>query len=558
MTGIVDEEIQKIDALLAACYISQYEYDTRKKDILAQHHANIDPTNKYSAQQPSNDDQSEEYDVSFTDDDNRTYNVDNSYNNSNSSYFNDNAPSGFTNNDDYSNYYGSTTYGGSTYNPSTYSTPTPTPTPMEEEEKEIPVLTHDFEKNLDLDDNYNNNNNNNNNYNTKVAAKTAPKNNNNNNNNNKRNNNNTNNNNNKSTTTTTTNNNNNNAPTFLSMFTNPKPVAAEPKPVAAEAPTFLSMFMNSKPAAAAQPKPVVVAPAVVSKNYETTTIYNNGKSIVFKANAPDSTLQVDLSNWTKERDNNGRPTELFGQAMINQKNIWKNEQIQLLSKLDKTNRVKKLPNGQLNIKYVAGSDISFAKGNKIDACASIVVMEYPSLKVVYESYKMIKLTQPYIAGYLAMREVDHLVALWQSLKRTHPQFTPDIMVVDGNGVNHMRGMGLACHLGILIDCPTLGVAKNLLVCHGITEEYLDEQFDYATLGEAVQMKSDQTNELLGYCTYNNENERLYISPGHKIDAYTALQVYEQTTKTHNLPEPTYIADHYSREFLRIYYKLFKA
>eukprot|EP01132_Coremiostelium_polycephalum_P001180 gene1180-1492_t len=254
-------------------------------------------------------------------------------------------------------------------------------------------------------------------------------------------------------------------------------------------------------------------------------------------------MLVDLSNFKKEKDNLGEP-DYPTEATTNK---WKQEQMDLAKRVVRGN-----PNGLTlkNIKYVGGIDISFAKNNKIDACVSIVVIEYPSLKVVYESYKMVKLTQPYIAGFLAFREVPHIVPLWESLIKLYPQYAPDVVVIDGNGINHMRGCGAACHLGVMIDRPTIGVAKKLLFSNNITDQVITDGMKTSNI---VPMKN-QNGEVLGHALKKEDGEIIYVSPGHKLDPETALSIVKNTLNRRPIPEPTFQADRVSREFLKFHYQ----
>ena len=150
------------------------------------------------------------------------------------------------------------------------------------------------------------------------------------------------------------------------------------------------------------------------------------------------------------------------------------------------------------LRYVAGCDISFINeaqlaaardhygGGGTDqasrpdglstdvACASLVIQAFPSMQTVYQDYHVVTLDVPYIPGFLAFREVPHLLALFARLKQSQPQFYPDVVVVDGNGILHHRRCGVASHLGVMLDLPTVGIAKNLLVVDGITFARVDE------------------------------------------------------------------------------------
>lgn len=89
---------------------------------------------------------------------------------------------------------------------------------------------------------------------------------------------------------------------------------------------------------------------------------------------------------------------------------------------------------------------------------------------MYRDFRIVEYVQPYIAGFLAFREVDHFLPIFDTLKREAPQFIPDVILVDGNGVLHHRGFGLASHLGVLIDLPTIGIGKNLLCVDGLSRD----------------------------------------------------------------------------------------
>lgn len=131
-------------------------------------------------------------------------------------------------------------------------------------------------------------------------------------------------------------------------------------------------------------------------------------------------------------------------------------------------------------------DLSFFKDNKNKACSYFIVLSYPDLKaifllykwlviififkVVYEDYEFVLLDVPYIPGFLAYREVPHLKALYERLKSTKPEFLPDVILLDGNGILHVNGCGLASHLGVLLDVPTIGVSKTMFYIDGVSAE----------------------------------------------------------------------------------------
>jgi deoxyinosine 3'endonuclease (endonuclease V) len=230
---------------------------------------------------------------------------------------------------------------------------------------------------------------------------------------------------------------------------------------------------------------------------------------------------------------------------------WRKEQTQLKQKLSQTDPSNWSPS---NIKYIGGVDISFFKDNTVDAISSLVVMTYPDFKIVYESYKTVKLTLPYIPHFLGFREIPHLIELIDELKQKSPQFFPDIILVDGNGVLHPLGFGIASHLGVLVDVITIGVAKNLLFIDGITREKIKEWSNKNLLkgGDTYELRGD-SGTIHGAILRATDQVKqpIYVSVGHKISLETALQVVK-TSCLYKIPEPIRQADLRSRDIVRHY------
>ncbi|KAK7098706.1 hypothetical protein V1264_002949 [Littorina saxatilis] len=201
--------------------------------------------------------------------------------------------------------------------------------------------------------------------------------------------------------------------------------------------------------------------------------------------------------------------------------------------------------------YIGGVDISFIKGNNVDACAALVILSFPDLQVVYKRLEMIELTAPYIPGFLAFREVEFLVSLYQTMLRNAPQYKPDVILVDGNGQLHPRGFGLACQLGVLLDVPCVGVGKTLIHVDGI-EENAAHKAKKQTLkkgGDTFTLTTDSGNTL-GQALRSTDatTNPIYVSVGHKISLTSAVTLTLQCCK-YRIPEPTRFADMCSREYL---------
>ena len=108
-------------------------------------------------------------------------------------------------------------------------------------------------------------------------------------------------------------------------------------------------------------------------------------------------------------------------------------------------------------------------GNKNLACIGLVVYNIKEKTIAYEDYEIIEINQPYVPGFLAFREIPPLFSLFMKLKNKEPLKWPDLLIVDGNGILHQNGCGLACHLGVLLKIPTIGVGKTLFFVDGLTK-----------------------------------------------------------------------------------------
>ncbi|MEM6610711.1 MAG: deoxyribonuclease V [Cyanobacteria bacterium P01_C01_bin.72] len=179
------------------------------------------------------------------------------------------------------------------------------------------------------------------------------------------------------------------------------------------------------------------------------------------------------------------------------------------------------------VKYVAGVDIGFEDNYAISKSA-IAVLTYPELELVEQAIARIPTAFPYVPGYLSFREIPAILAAFPHLK-----ITPDLILCDGQGYAHPRRLGLACHLGILLDIPTIGVAKSLFI--GKHEEVPLEKGSY-------QLLIDQ-EETIGVVLRSRTNVKpIYISIGHKISLPTALNYVMGCLTKYRLPETTRWAD----------------
>jgi len=208
----------------------------------------------------------------------------------------------------------------------------------------------------------------------------------------------------------------------------------------------------------------------------------------------------------------------------------------------------------VRLQYVGGVDVSFAPDG-VTACASIVVCDLLNdLSAVYEDFLPFQLTMPYRPGFLAFREAPALMTLWRKLISSKPEVTPQVVLIDGNGILHPHGFGSASHFGVLIDTPTIGVAKKLYHVDGLEKSPAHKR----RIDETLKRRHDSfeligdSGAVLGMAlrTGNDAKNPVYVSVGHRISLATALEVVKRCSLEFRVPEPIRQADIKSREWLR--------
>jgi deoxyribonuclease V len=179
-----------------------------------------------------------------------------------------------------------------------------------------------------------------------------------------------------------------------------------------------------------------------------------------------------------------------------------------------------------SVELVGGVDVS---NNLYDPAemvyAAVVSLNVPQLQVIDSACDARQSKLPYVPGFLAFREVPALVGAIKQLSRK-----PDLILVDGHGISHPRGLGIASHLGVLLDCPTIGVAKSILVGKPAGELAPEA-------GSSVPLVW-QGREIAVCLRSKLRSNPLYISPGHKISQQTAVEWVLNCLKGYRLPEPT--------------------
>ncbi|KAJ0968679.1 hypothetical protein J5N97_021556 [Dioscorea zingiberensis] len=205
-----------------------------------------------------------------------------------------------------------------------------------------------------------------------------------------------------------------------------------------------------------------------------------------------------------------------------------------------------------NLKFIGGVDVSFLKDDPSMACAALVIVDAKTLDVVHEEFDLVRLQIPYFPGFLAFREAPILLDLLDKMKQSAHPFYPQILMVDGNGLLHPRGFGLACHLGVLVDLPTIGVGKNLHHVDGLTQsgvkKFLEakENCDkdlICLVGRSGQVWGAAMRSI--HCS----TKPIYVSTGHRISLDSSIKVVKMCCRF-RVPEPIRQADIRSRVFIQ--------
>jgi len=183
---------------------------------------------------------------------------------------------------------------------------------------------------------------------------------------------------------------------------------------------------------------------------------------------------------------------------------------------------------------VAGIDCAFSKdGQRI--FAAVVVLKLPDLQIIETTSASAKVTFPYIPGMLSFREAPVCIAAVEKLQKQ-----PDVFIIDGQGIAHPRRLGLATHLGLFFDRPTIGCAKSRLI--GQFEEPPPEKGAYSFLTDEKITRLRTSDEVIGAVLRTRTNVKpLFVSVGHKCRLKDAIEITLACTTKYRLPEPTRLA-----------------
>ena len=194
----------------------------------------------------------------------------------------------------------------------------------------------------------------------------------------------------------------------------------------------------------------------------------------------------------------------------------KEEQLKLAKKIITSDSF-----GRLGL--IGGADCAF---DNEEVIAAIVVCDYKTMKLKEKVYSISKAKVPYLKGFLAYREGPAITEAYAKL-----QNKPDVLIFNGHGISHPRRIGLASHLGVLLDQASIGVAKHLLAGE--------------IKGNVVYSEKEARAEMI---VSREHSKPIFVSPGHKTSLKTSVEIVNNCIKfPHKLPEPLHLAHKYANE-----------
>ena len=184
------------------------------------------------------------------------------------------------------------------------------------------------------------------------------------------------------------------------------------------------------------------------------------------------------------------------------------------------------------VRLIAGADVSYSYGTS-SVYAAVVVMSYPEMAELELVTAAGRVTFPYVSGYLSFREAPILLEAFANIK-----ISPDVVLFDGQGIAHPRGMGIASHMGLFLDVPTIGCAKTRLI--GMHDTVPENR------GAHVMLKHNGSG-IGAVLRTRTAVKPIFVSAGHKITLEEALEVTMKAPTRFRLPEPIRTAHRLSNQ-----------
>jgi deoxyribonuclease V len=187
-----------------------------------------------------------------------------------------------------------------------------------------------------------------------------------------------------------------------------------------------------------------------------------------------------------------------------------------------------------SLKTIGGADVAYSI-NKNSFFGAIVVLSYPEMKLIDNATAQGKISFPYIPGLFSFREGPILVKVFQGLK-----VKPDLMIFEGHGIAHPGGLGLASHMGLWFNLPSIGCARTPLL----------KEFDSPALSRGSFEWIFLKGKKVGAVVRTRQGVKpVFVSPGHRIDLMTSIRIVLATCQRYRIPEPLRKAHQISREML---------
>jgi deoxyribonuclease V len=180
-----------------------------------------------------------------------------------------------------------------------------------------------------------------------------------------------------------------------------------------------------------------------------------------------------------------------------------------------------------DINYIAAADQAFLDNRII---SGILIMDFGSLEITERAFSIQSINFPYIPTFLSFREGPAIVNAFEILKTR-----PDLLLIDGAGINHPRGAGLATHIGIALYVPTIGITKKILCGKGA---------EPSNVGEASPLV--YIDKTVGWLLKSSKKSKpIVVAPGHRVSLKSSLSIVKACLRGHKLPEPARLAHEYA-------------
>lgn len=193
-----------------------------------------------------------------------------------------------------------------------------------------------------------------------------------------------------------------------------------------------------------------------------------------------------------------------------------------------------LKNTLLKVRTIVGGDVVYSKNGNL-LFGAIVILSFPDIEILDMATADGQIPFPYIPTLLTFREGPILIKTFQRLK-----IKPDIMIFDGQGIAHPRGMGLASHIGLWLNLPSIGCAKTALLDGFISPGPSKGSYEW------IRREGKKVGTVL---RTKEKVKPLFVSPGHRIDLLTSIQLLLESCRRFRIPEPLRKAHQLSRSML---------